>query len=96
MEDLARLQAVNLGRLYSNLTYHLKCLLPYEKARLVASGLAALIDGMWLRGAFRENGIDAEHSISVCRNYLEMALDRYSVTGKNKKNKGSETSPDIS
>ena len=76
-EDLARLQAINLRRLYSNLTYHLKHLVTYEEAKIVASGLAALIDGMWLRGAFRENGIDTEHSISVCRNYLEMALEKY-------------------
>ena len=89
-EDLARLQAVNLRRLYSNLTYHLKHLLPYAEAKLVASGLAALISGMWLRGAFQENGIDAGHSVSVCRNYLEMAMETYSVTGRNKKNNGSE------
>lgn len=78
-DDLARLQAVNLGRLYSNLTYHLKHLLPYQQSRLVASGLAALIDGMWLRGAFRKNGIDAKHATTVCRNYLDMALNRYSA-----------------
>ncbi len=78
-EDLARLQAVNLGRLYSNLTYHLKQLLPYEHATLIASGLVALIDGMWLRGAFQEKGIDPRHSILVCEHYLDMTLEKSSV-----------------
>ncbi len=78
IDELARLQAVNLKRLNSNLTYHLKQLMPYESAKLVASGLAAVIDGMWLRGAFEENGIDSRHSILVCEDYLEMALAKYS------------------
>ncbi len=80
IDDLARLQTVNLRRLHSNLVYHLKHLMPRESARLVASGLAAVIDGMWLRGAFEENGIDARHSILVCEGYLEMALQRFGIS----------------
>ncbi len=77
-EQLARLQAVNMKRLLSNLTYHFKHLLPYEDAKFVASGMAALIDGIWLRGAFMENGIDARQANLMCQDYLRMALEKYS------------------
>lgn len=77
IEELARLQTVNMKRLYSNLTYHLKHLMPYEHAKFVASGMAALIDGIWLRGAFMENGIDAKQSNLMCQSYLQMALEKY-------------------
>lgn len=78
IEELARLQTVNIKRLYSNLIYHLKHLLAYEDAKFVASSLAALIDGIWLRGAFMEKGIDAKQANLMCQRYLEMALEKYS------------------
>lgn len=77
-KDLARLQRVNIKRLYSNLAYHLKHLMPYEDAQFVATGLAALIDGMWLRGVYQKNGIDAKKTIQVCQHYLQLAMDKYS------------------
>lgn len=83
VEELARLQTVNMKRLYSNLTYHLKHLIPYEDARFVASGMAALIDGLWLRGAYMEKGIDAKHANLMCQNYLKIALEKYSGAGSN-------------
>lgn len=73
-DDLARLQTVNLKRLTSNLTYHLKHLLPLEEARFSASVLSALIDGLWLRGTFERDGIDAKHAIKSCEEYLSMVL----------------------
>ncbi|MDH5354560.1 MAG: transcriptional regulator BetI [Gammaproteobacteria bacterium] len=77
-EVLVRLQTVNMRRLHSNLTYHFKHLIPHEDAKLVASGMAALIDGIWLRGAFMEKGIDAKQANLMCQNYLEMVLEKYS------------------
>lgn len=75
-KELARLQTVNMKRLHSNLTYHFKQLVPHEDAEFVASGMAALIDGIWLRGAFMEDGIDAEQANLMCQRFLEMALEK--------------------
>ena len=73
--DLARLQNVNKSRLKSNLSFHLKQLIPADKAIRVASSLAALIDGLWLRGAFDEQGIDMKRAVMLCRNYLDLELN---------------------
>src|SRR5690349_13188894 len=48
---LARLQRVNARRMRSNLLHSLRHLLPRDAAERTARGLAALIDGLWLRGA---------------------------------------------
>jgi len=47
--QLRRLQHVNTRRLYSNLCADFSKALPRAAARRAASGLAALIDGLWLR-----------------------------------------------
>lgn len=71
---LARLQKVNIGRLRSNLRYWLKQLLPGELACFTADGLAALIDGLWLRGAFEDNGIQRKEARRICLDYVELQL----------------------
>ncbi len=71
--ELARLQKVNAQRLLSNLRAALKQLLPAARAQLVAQGLAALIDGVWLRGAL-EGGIDTQQAKALCRDYLAQQL----------------------
>lgn len=71
---MSRLQKVNMHRLRSNLRYWLKQLLPPERAILAADGLAALIDGLWLRGAFQAGGIDTEAARRQCLDYLELQL----------------------
>jgi len=48
---LARLQHVNSQRLYSNLLYSFKKLLPSSNAIDAAKQTAAVIDGFWLRSA---------------------------------------------
>lgn len=68
---LARLQQVNMKRLHSNLYYWLKQLLPKYKALQTTIGLAALIDGLWLRGAFQPGGIDIKNAQKICLDYLE-------------------------
>ncbi len=69
--ELGRLQQVNRKRLHSNLIFWLKQLLPREPAAQTAAGLAALIDGLWLRGAFQPGGINTEHAQSICLDYLQ-------------------------
>lgn len=72
--SLARLQRVNMNRLRSNLRFTLKQLLPQEKALLVADGLAALIDGLWLRGTFEQGGFDTDKARAICIEYIEVHL----------------------
>lgn len=71
---LARLQKLNSSRLYSNLLYSLKSLLVPEQAAFVAEGMAALIDGLWLRGAFSPDGIDSAHACEVVWSFYQSQL----------------------
>ncbi|MGH1543858.1 MAG: transcriptional regulator BetI [Arenicella sp.] len=71
---LARLQRVNMRRLRSNLRHILKQLLPTKQALMAADGLAALIDGLWLRGAFQSKGIDTDEAKNICKNYVDLQL----------------------
>ena len=52
---LARLQNINNQRLYSNLLYSFKQLLPKADAVNAAKQTAAIIDGFWLRSALSTN-----------------------------------------
>lgn len=78
-EELKRLQRVNERRLLSHLRKELKALLSAEQAELVAHGIAALIDGIWLRGTLNPQGIDAEQARDIINDYLEKQLTYYSV-----------------
>jgi TetR/AcrR family transcriptional repressor of bet genes len=52
---LARLQHINSQRLYSNLLFSFKQLLPNIAATNAAKQTAAIIDGFWLRSALSQN-----------------------------------------
>ncbi|UCX04620.1 transcriptional regulator BetI [Shewanella glacialimarina] len=52
---LARLQHINSQRLYSNLLFSFKQLLPNMAAINAAKQTAAIIDGFWLRSALSQN-----------------------------------------
>ena len=56
--SLHRFQRINDHRLYSNLCCEFRRVLPLEDARSAARGLAALIDGLWLRGALSGDAFD--------------------------------------
>lgn len=73
-QDLHRLQRVNERRLLSHLRYELKQVLPTEQALFVAQGIAALIDGIWLRGALNPEGICPEKAQQIISDYLEKQL----------------------
>ncbi len=72
--QLFRLQRVNEKRLLSHLLLELKRILPAEKAKFVALSIAALIDGIWLRGAFSPNGIDRDLAQRIIMDYVEKQL----------------------
>ena len=73
-ETLFRLQRVNEKRLLSHLVLELKKVLPADKALFVAQGIAALIDGIWLRGALSPQGINVELAQQMVTNYVELQL----------------------
>ncbi|RJF78233.1 transcriptional regulator BetI [Azospirillum cavernae] len=71
---LARLQRINARRLHSNLRHSLRALLPLERAERVASGLAAMIDGLWLRSALT-GAMDGREARAVALSYLDAELN---------------------
>ncbi|MEI8593380.1 transcriptional regulator BetI [Photobacterium sp. Hal280] len=75
--QLHRLQRVNEKRLLSHLRHELKQVLPADKAQFVAQGTAALIDGIWLRGALTPGGISPTQAQSIITDYLEKQLAPY-------------------
>ncbi|MCP1313031.1 MULTISPECIES: transcriptional regulator BetI [unclassified Halomonas] len=72
---LARLQTINDRRLYSNLCHQFRRVLPREQAREAASTLAAMIDGLWLRGALAPQGLDADAARRLALAYRDQLLD---------------------
>ncbi|WP_027855819.1 transcriptional regulator BetI [Marinobacterium jannaschii] len=73
---LYRLQRVNERRLLSHLRLELKRVLPHDKAQLTAQAIAALIDGIWLRGALTPGGIDGDLAQRIITDYLELQLPK--------------------
>ena len=74
---LKRLEIISKSRMKSNLAYHLKHLLSAKKTEIVASTMASLIAGLWLHGAFDEQGIDVVNAKSLCLNYLKLELGHH-------------------
>ncbi|WP_177313649.1 TetR family transcriptional regulator C-terminal domain-containing protein, partial [Burkholderia ubonensis] len=44
------------------------------KAREAASGLAALIDGLWLRGALAGGPFDTRAALKLAHDYIDLLL----------------------
>ncbi|HBN9494526.1 TPA: transcriptional regulator BetI [Pseudomonas aeruginosa] len=75
---LRRLQRVNDHRLYSNLRYQFRRQLSADDARAAARGLAALIDGLWLRGALTGDAFDTDEALNIAYDYLDQQLAKQS------------------
>jgi len=71
---LYRLQQVNEKRLLSYLRAELKHMLTVDEARSVAIAVAALIDGMWLRGALAPKGIDPQQAEGIIGDYIKSTV----------------------
>ncbi len=71
---LRRLQRINDHRLYSNLCGQFRRVLPQDQARQAARGLAALVDGLWLRGALSGEAFDTRQALQIAYEYLDMQL----------------------
>ncbi|MCG3464020.1 transcriptional regulator BetI [Xenorhabdus bovienii] len=72
--NLYRLQQVNERRLYSNICVEFRRVLPKTEARLAAQGLAALIDGIWLRSALSSKPFDIKSAFTITIDYIEQKL----------------------
>lgn len=87
MPELGRLQRINDQRLYSNLKFHFLKLLPEDQASIAARGLAALIDGLWLRGSLNgDTEFDATMARSIAYNYVDTQLKLMQQTKQEKQN----------
>lgn len=77
-EELRQLQKINDHRLYSNLTWYLKQIIPIHKARVVARGLAAIIDGLWLRGSLASSQhFNTQEAMEIAIDFLDTQLAKY-------------------
>jgi TetR/AcrR family transcriptional repressor of bet genes len=72
--SLHRLQRINDHRLYSNLCCQFRRVLTPEQARSSARGLAALIDGLWLRGALSGDAFDTGQAQRIACEYMDFQL----------------------
>ncbi|MFD1558174.1 transcriptional regulator BetI [Paraburkholderia silviterrae] len=72
---LRRLQRVNTRRLYSNLCAEFEKVLPHAASRRAASGLAAMIDGLWLRGTLTGEPFDTKAALRVANEYIDLMLE---------------------
>jgi transcriptional repressor BetI len=71
---LRRLLRIYARRLHSNLMSGLRALVPHGEADRAAEGIAAMIDGLYIRRALKQGEPDAESAIVQVTDYLEMKL----------------------
>ena len=73
---LRRLLSVYARRLHSNLTAALSALQPRAEALRTAEGVAAMIDGFYIRRALKHGEPDPASAVAVIEDYLALRLDR--------------------
>ncbi|BAJ01627.1 transcriptional regulator BetI [Shewanella violacea] len=75
---LARLQHINSQRLYSNLLFSFKQLLPESEAITASKQTAAMIDGFWLRSALSASPEqEFEQAQLLCKAFIEAVINQY-------------------
>ncbi|MEW5422830.1 transcriptional regulator BetI [Amorphus sp. 3PC139-8] len=72
--EAARLLAVYRKRLDSNLVHALKALVPDADARRIADGIAAMIDGYYIRAALRAPTVDRSAAVAQVTSCLNVHL----------------------
>jgi TetR/AcrR family transcriptional repressor of bet genes len=78
---LRRLLRVYARRLHSNLMSGLARLMPRTAADQTAEGIAALIDGLYIRRALKDGTPNAASAIAIVEDYLETKLSGSIGTG---------------
>ena len=71
---MRRLLRVYAHRLHSNLMSGLRGLLPPQEAVRTAEGIAAMIDGLYIRRALKEGAPDPASAVALVDDYLEIKL----------------------
>ena len=71
---MRRLLRIYARRLHSDLMSGLRQLLPAESAISAAESIAALIDGLYIRRALKENTPDTGSAVRLVEDYLETKL----------------------
>lgn len=72
--EMRRLLGVYARRLHSNLTHALSGLQPRKDAARTAEGIAALIDGLYIRRALKNGPPDPASAIALVEDYVSMKL----------------------
>ncbi|WP_110665762.1 transcriptional regulator BetI [Salinicola halophilus] len=93
-KPLQKLQRVNDRRLYSNLCAQFHRALPKHQARDAARGLAALIDGLWLRGALAPEGLNVERARRLAYDYVREQLAHGDTLAETTPRRHREMQPD--
>ncbi len=73
---LWRIQKINERRLLSNLRHAFKQLLPEDEAGIAAAGLAAMIEGLWLRCALSNGPLTIDQARLIARDYVARFLEK--------------------
>ncbi len=76
---LARLQRIYQKRLTSNIGHAARRLLPEAEARTLTTGLASLIDGLWLNSMVTVGSIAPDEARRIARDYIAAKLARGSL-----------------
>ncbi len=72
--DMRRLLGIYARRLHSNLTHALSPLTPRGQASRAAEGIAALIDGLYIRRALKQGAPDPASAIALVEDYVTLKL----------------------
>ena len=72
--EMRRLLGVYARRLHSNLVHAFDALLPHAEAVRTAEGVAALIDGLYIRRALKHGAPDPASAVALVEDYVAMKL----------------------
>jgi TetR/AcrR family transcriptional repressor of bet genes len=80
-EEASRLLQVYARRLHSNLLFNLRQVVDGDSAEAIAQGLAAMIDGFYIRHALQDFAPAQEVVRAMVLDYLELCLARSAARG---------------
>ena len=80
-QPMRRLLAIYARRLHSNLMSGLSGMLPRPEAARLAEGIAAMIDGVYIRRALKQGTPDAASAITLVTDYLDVKLAAAGLAG---------------
>jgi betaine-aldehyde dehydrogenase len=84
-ERLRRVQRVYQRRMLSNLTHALRRIVPHREAQRIAVGLAAMIDGLWLRATLSSpHETDSRAARTMASTFVDAEIARCAAMPKQK------------